>query len=329
MPFQDTPNKLTLRQSWDLPILNRWHAGLSRPLSYFGLPGPEIKDLIDWQHLLGSRTGVEVSGRTKKQRLEADETSGRLNFNIMAYGLGSGFELLRGDIEDVIINGTDDTGKVPQMNDGLAAHLMHFNYDLVNLDFNSGLGYRRESQRGDAKRVRAIKELFRRQQGQSFVFLLTVSVRHTLGEEISEYINGLRGLYNDSGWHNTIDWYLGLGEREFEYALKALVPPFIRAAAAPYMFRTTCHPPISYIGHERARMVHFAFELEAQSGNLQAFSRQNDRDLIELPLLRCDNGQITTPSKQHPNFDFGRCENFLQFLPNETKASILATIIGS
>ncbi len=140
--FRDTPNKAAIRQQWDQPILARFHDKKGTGLTYFGLPGPDIHDLLDWRDLLDSaRTGVESPGHTKMERYEADQTIGRLNLNIMVNGLGSGFQLLVADVEDVIIDGVDSKGNRPQKNDGQAAHVAHFRYDLVNLDFDGGLGY--------------------------------------------------------------------------------------------------------------------------------------------------------------------------------------------
>src|SRR5215208_2130579 len=104
MAFEDTPNKAKIRRSWDLPIIERWHTRLARPLSYFGLTGPELRDLRDWKQHVSIKTAVESLGKTKAQRKVADETIGRLLTNIMIHDISSGFQLLRGDIEDVIIN---------------------------------------------------------------------------------------------------------------------------------------------------------------------------------------------------------------------------------
>ena len=71
-------------------------------------------------------------------------------------------------------------------------HLARFSYDLVNLDFDGGLGYRSMRAHGTAKRTIAIKKLFERQEGHSFILLLTINVRHTLGEEIQEYLGNLQ-----------------------------------------------------------------------------------------------------------------------------------------
>jgi len=300
----------------------------ARQPNLFGLPGPDIHDLLDWKDLLDRfRTGVESLGRTKQQQKIAQNEMGRLATNLFVAGIDSGFELLQGDVEDIILDGLDHNGKRPQVNDGKPAHIAHFGYDVVNLDFDGGIGYRDHS--GASKRVAAIKELFERQEGHSFVLFLTINVRDTMGSEIEDYLRGLQARNRGPNWRETIGWYLDRIDGEREYKLKATVPSFIHAISESRVFRCTSRPPIAYDGYERAHMIHFAFEFEAfasdgRSANLRGFSSQDDPDLIELPLLRCEKGQLQLASMQHPGFNYSRCAIDLDFLPEELLSSILA-----
>ena len=52
--------------------------------------------------------------------------AGTLQSNILIHGLSSGFQLLRGDVEDVIINAVDSYGTPPQINDGGPAQVARF-----------------------------------------------------------------------------------------------------------------------------------------------------------------------------------------------------------
>ncbi len=323
MPFQDTPNKAAIRSRWDLALIQGWRARVGEPLAYFGLPGPEILDLLDWRDCLGRCTGVESPGSTPHERNIADETLGTLNARIMANGFGSVFQLLKGDIEDVIIHAVDAHGTAPVLNDGRPAHLARFRYDLVNLDFNSGLDYRRKA---GPQRVAAIKKLFERQEGRSFILFLTISVRDNLGDQIESYLRGWQDRDQGPGWRELLEWYLTRTRGEKAYKLKATVLSFVQAVAEPHMFRCTARPPIVYQGY-KTQMVHFAFELESCPGYLRAWSTQVDRDLIELPLLRCNEGEFNVPA-QHPGFDGARLDGCLAFLPAELRDSILSTFVS-
>src|SRR5438105_6523196 len=85
MAYANTVNKAAIRTSWDFPILRHWRETTGLSLTYFGLTGPEIWDLLDWRTVLDRRrTAVESPGHTVEERRQADETLGRLNSNIMA-----------------------------------------------------------------------------------------------------------------------------------------------------------------------------------------------------------------------------------------------------
>lgn len=316
MAYADTENKKAIRLSWDKPLLARWHSNTGKELSYLGLTGPEIHDILDWRdHLSAIRTGVESPGRTAKERLESANTIRRLNMNLMINGLSSGFQLLRADVEDIFIHALDNDKNPPQLNDGGPAQSARFAYDLLNLDFDGGLGYK--DGQGNAKRITALKKVFERQKGHSFILFLTVNHRHTLGDEIKEYIKGLQQRGSGSDWNDTLNWYLERGDGEEEYKLKITVPHLIRDAAETNGFKCVCFPPVAYVGHKSARMVHFAFELEAQISNMRFFSPDSDTDLVQLPLLRCDKGLLQMASVQHPNLHLNGLHTRLSFLAPE------------
>ncbi len=80
MPFTDTENKAAIRRVWDRALLQRWIQKQNCSyLTYFGLPGPEIHDLIDWKDLLDRRrSGAESIGRTKQEQMKARNEMGKL-----------------------------------------------------------------------------------------------------------------------------------------------------------------------------------------------------------------------------------------------------------
>lgn len=325
----NTVNKSAIRQRWDLPILEAWQDQLKRPLTYFGLPGPEIHDFLDWQAVLSAdRTGVEELGRPGKQRVKALEAMALLNLNVARHEMSSGlqlrFQLLRGSIEDIILDGVDADGNSPRLDDGAPTPRRRFRYDIVNLDFDGGFGYR--NKHGVANRVNAIKKLFERQQTHSFVLLLTINVRDTLGDEVEDYLAGLSSRRRGEGWCEEIDWHRVRRDGQREYKLKATVSSFVHAEAESRMFRFTCHPPIVYEGHEQARMLHFVFELRVHGGNLRAFSVQDDSDIIALPLIKVQNGQFILASLQPPGFHPKSLQALLSFLPEETRQAIAESL---
>src|SRR2546423_5371213 len=104
--FEGSSNKALVRRQWDLPIIEQWMKKLGHPLSYFGLPGPSISDLLDWRECLEYCTGVERLRKATEQRKEDLNTHRLILKNVMLNGIEN-FQLLRGQIEDVILDGTD------------------------------------------------------------------------------------------------------------------------------------------------------------------------------------------------------------------------------
>ena len=322
MAFADSPNKHAVRSHWDLPILERWRTAVGRQLTYFGLTGPRMLDLLAWREVLDRRRdAVEELPKNKGKRDAADEAAAALQSTAMRKGLSDGLEILRGDVGQIIMDGLDAYGVRPQMSDG-AADRSRFTYDLHNLDFDGGLAFI-EKRTGSAPRMDAIKKLFERQRGHSFVFMLTVNVRNTVGKEIQDYLDRLAS--RPAG--DAIDWYRVRGDGEVEHRLKAIVPLLVRAAAQPNGFRCLCHPPIAYTGHGSARMVHFCFELTAEDKVFAGVSSQSETDLLHLPMLEAVEGAIAFAALQHPDCVTDALPEAIGFLSPRHASGDLATLV--
>ncbi|CAN5863744.1 hypothetical protein BH23GEM7_BH23GEM7_30700 [soil metagenome] len=331
MAFEDTPNKATIRTSWDDPLIRRWAARESRPLTYFGLPGPEIRDLIAWRDMLDARrTGVEEVGSGPRGRERADAAASRMVKNAMVQGLGSGLQILRGDIADIILNATDVHGTRPLMADDQPVQHAQFRYDLINLDFDGGLGYQGSQQR-EAKRVTALKRLIERQKGHSFLLLLTLNVRHRLEDQMREFLCRLENRFGGRRDMDTaIHWFAEQGPGCQDQVLRATVPYVVRSAGELHGFDVWSHPPVAYTGHRGARMVHFAFELTWQHANLPAVSPQDESGLLGLPLIECDEGELQVCLKQSPSADLSQLPQVLDFLrPNRVHSICSVVPTGS
>jgi len=326
LAYEDTPNKATIRRAWDLPVLRQKATQLGRSLSYLGLPGPEIRDLIDWRDVLGSRTGVESMGRTRQQRDLFSAVAAQINMNVLARDLSSGFQLLRADIEDVILQGVDENGRVPQLISGGSSASAKFLYDVVNLDFDGGIGY--VNHQGSSKRASALKKVFERQEGTGFILLLTINVRHTLGGEFEEYIRGMISRAIDAETRQILELCVARPVGQLEYKMKAVVPSFIQSAAELRMFESRCLPLIVYEGHKRAKMVHFVFVLQHKPGNLKHYGTQNDRDLVSLPLIRCSGGTLQLDLSQPGCREPSSYAAQLDFLDNDLQSSILGLALN-
>lgn len=321
MAFQDTSNKATVRREWDLPILTSYADEVGRRLAYFGLPGEQIKDLIDWRDVLGYRTGVEIIGQPGKKREEELRLIHRLQTNVMIHGLGSDWQLLRGSVEDILLEGYDLDGTPPARNGGEVPLRRLYRYDLYNLDFTGGIGY--ADMRGESKRVRAIRKLFERQTGNDFLLLLTVNVRDTLGTELSTYLREESKEYHDQKLQATLSWYADVGRGMKKYKLKAALPSCFQEFARHSYFNCFCYPPLAYYGH-KAYMVHFVFKLTFVPGrNFPVARQQKVEELLNMPLVEVEDGKILVAQKQHPGFDYSQCSQYLSFLPEHIRDGAL------
>jgi hypothetical protein len=318
--FEGTKTKALIRRNWDLPILEVAAKRLGRPLNYLGLPGPLLEDLRDWKHLLGEITGIEALHTGGADRRSDQERHRRLLVNVLVYGFDR-FQLLGGMLEDIILEGRDVYKKRPKLSYLDSHGALRFNYDILNYDFFGGIGYRKQDDK--PARIEAIRSTFQRLEGTSFILLLTLNVRDTLGDELTEFLDSYRtSATSDIG--AVLSWYSGRSAGERDYKLKAAVPLFVREAAEASMFDVQVLPPISYAGSgPSARMVHFTFELTHRSTVFPLPSRQRVDELISLPMLKADESGIWLAELQHDGFDWAACQCYIAGLPVALRSAIL------
>jgi hypothetical protein len=291
--FLDTANKKAIRTTWDSPILASAGSRLSRGLAYFGMPGGDIQDLLDWKDLLGIKTCIQRVRKGNVQKDEDLEIIRQINHNIMINKIKDA-QVMRGDVEDIIISGIDQDLIAPRLSDSASGEV-RFKYDLVNLDFLGGVAYKRKagSDNVDLKtpRIKAIEELFKRQRGHNFILLLTVNVRDTFGDEPLQYLEEMATRHNSNALSSASSWCKTLEAGMKHHHLRFWLPAWIRELAEMAQFDCHCFPAVLYEGHERARMVHFAFEFRYISGrDLRIDSAQKLDTVVALPLIRVEDG---------------------------------------
>jgi hypothetical protein len=249
-------------------------------------------------------TSIERAPKSAEERRAADRVAEQILQTANENQLFDRVELLRGSVEDIICDGLDVFGAPVPHSVGEHAHDSQFEYDLYNLDFTGGLGYRAKT--GKPKRIRSLEKLFQRQSGRDFILLLTINVRDTLRETVVEYLERLRGDVGD-----ILDWYIARQDGEYDHQLKAAVPLFLRTHAEAAGFDCTFLPPVSYIGFEEARLVHFVCRFKAASNVFPATSVQTRADVVGLPLIDCKDGVLRVSTLQHPQFSLQRCRAML------------------
>ena len=264
-----------------------------------------MHDVIDWRDLLTRDvTAVEEPGRHFYDNLS--------RMYDVARAIDVDFELLRAKVEMVIIRGTDLDNVRPRRV-SIVEGRYRFAYDVVNLDFDGGLG-------NVLARHRAIQALFAAQQQTAFTLLITYNVRHQVHVAVAQELQNLRSQLGGDG-DRAIDWYAAT-ERPETLRLKAIVPAIVAASAAAVQLDCVAYPPVRYIGHKKATMMHFVFDMSPRAKAFRGHT-QSSRDLVTLPLIDVVDGNLHVSKQQDPLYNEPRCEAALGFLPAEVQNAIL------
>ena len=133
--------------------------------------------------------------------------------------------------------------------------------------------------------------------------MLTLNVRHTLGEELSSYLSGQANELSLAGSQDIFTWYSAqnAATRSEHQKIKAVVTLFVRQVAHVNSFDCYCYPPIYYEGWKE-HLIHFVFTLIPKGTILPSFSIQTLDNVIKLPLLTLVNGNIDFADQQYPGF---------------------------
>jgi hypothetical protein len=308
MAFVDTDNKRVIRRVWDRAILSRRREPMDRNLYYFGLTGPEMHDILDWIDLLHR----DVTAVEEQSKHFFDNLSSMMD---IAAVHDINLEVLRAKVERIFESGRSLDNERPRRGVIQDNRLSSLSYDLVNLDFDGGLG-------NVLVRHRSIEALLRAQAETPFTLFITYNVRSHLQEQIADELANLKQQIEPDG-EGIVAWY----ERDQcpEAArLKAIVPVVISTAAATALMDCRPYPPIRYVGY-RTTLVHFAFDLTPRPNVLRAH-HPSMRTLATLPLLDSIDGKLRVSALQDPGFSRDRCCSELDFLPDSEKAAIIATM---
>lgn len=284
--FAGSSGKQVIRCKWDLPIISKVSGSiLKEPLNYFGLPGPLIEDLLDWKDFIAQTTAVEKQG--------SFDVIHDLKLNIMRYGFAQrGFQLLLGDIDDVLLTGRDSINQQPQCEW----------YHLINLDYCGGWLYKGKS--GKSKRIEALGALFelqkhkalqlwRREPGRkcSFLLFLTINVRSNDRGEIPQYTKKyIAKIVDDKKLAEAIRCIPEEGHEH--WFLKFYVTHNVIEMAKARQLTAYVWPPV-YYGTRPSYLVHFAFYFSFKAGqDAIAVPYQLHSTIMRLPLLTIGKDEI-------------------------------------
>jgi len=237
MPFVSTKSKDLIREQYDKNIIKEVSQQKKKALIYFGLPGWRMLDVLCWKDYLEKIIAVE---RNEEYRHFLLTTAFHNN-------LDAQLQLLGGDIDDSLINGRDDFG----------TPFAEQTFDLVNLDYEGGIFYK--DLKGDSKRINAIKKLLERQSigKRDFLLLSTFNSRNRDEKEFDSTLDTIHSVLASYRIDSTdaIKWYKNA---RYDFKIKIYFLYVLGRIASGNRFSCSFHPPVTYQGSSKIRMVHFA-----------------------------------------------------------------------
>lgn len=278
-PQKFTLNKQVVRDLQCETITKYFGQSLGR-LAYFGLPSSSLDDVVQWSPFLGSITAVERGENGKEWELQHD-----LELQAFKNGLFDRLTLLRGDIDDVLLQGKDSLGTK-----------VSFPFDIISLDYSGGLFY---ANKGELKRLKAIDAVFQHQgePGRNFLFFLSCNLDSIDQGEVKNTFSNIRTTLNRKGSNGDEVLDAFLKHPLDEARLKLYVPYAVNQFAAKSRFHCETQDVIFYTGNLKTRMMAFRFFVKHDARTTTPREpRERLAQIVNAPMVEIIEGQqkITT-----------------------------------
>jgi hypothetical protein len=271
-----TSNKQVVRDLQCEAVRQRFSDRLGS-LSYFGLPSSSVEDVAQWSPLLQRITAVERGEAGKEWELQHE-----LLANAFRLGFSRKLNLLRGDIDDILLSDADSYGNRP-----------FWPYDIVSLDYSGGLFYRDKA--AHLCRLEAIKRLFQRQAAagaNEFLVLLSFNLDQIDQHEVRGALEIIRRDLKRFGCaaDQVIDGYL---QHPYEQArLKLYVMNLASRLAVQDSFDSESEAPIFYKGNRGTEMMAFRFYIKRSSRTFAPSSpKERLNQIVNRRMIEIANGK--------------------------------------
>lgn len=281
-----TLNKQKVREM-DATLIERHFKGTLGNLRYIGLPASTLTDLAQWKEYFNHFSVVERGQPDQEFICQHD-----LMLSAMRLGISRRLSLLRGDLDDILLNGKDTFG-----------NSVKYPFDVVSLDYSGGILYKTSS--GKAKRPESISKLCEEQAHYNRDFLLFLSTNMDIQDqgEVKSTFDEIERDLSKMGIDVTKTTRAYRDHPLLEARLKVYVPYMMRNLSSRW-FRCTTFKPIYYVGNKETRMMHFSFWLERTEEAVAGKpNRQTIIQLLDLPVFECKDGNL-----QQTNFDIAVVE---------------------
>jgi hypothetical protein len=270
-----TPNKQKVREM-NLRLIERYFKDRKGDLRYLGLPASTMTDVLQWQSYFQHFSAVERGRPGEECRYQHD-----LMLTAMQHGLADRLELLRGDMDEILLSGIDDF-----------SNCVLYPFDVVSLDYSGGLIYKNDS--GRAKRAESIESLLREQstRNQDFLLLISCNLDNEDRGEIRRVFHDIERELEKLGVNASESIPAYLSHELEEARLKVYVSYLIGRLSARWYQCEHCKP-IYYEGNRGTRMMHFSMWLKRTAEYVAGRpSRQTLVHILNLPAFHCAGGEL-------------------------------------
>lgn len=288
--FKNTKNKEIVR-TIDKKYISELYREYQRKLTYFGLPGKDILDILNWREYIGCVHAVE-RGKEERIGIQKRLTEFKFEKNAAIYPFELG-ELLR--------------------NQALCDHLLK--YELVNFDFEGVLVSNKKTEKSYKIKENStgiIKNMLELQKGkfnfnEKWIFLLTFYATRNSTKELDTFIDDMiEALPNISLLQNSnideICNYLKNQNTKQGAKMAVIIPIWLLQECGGFDIevKEICY----YYGSNNSPMIHFVFLIIERKRSMQ--NLLNIEKIKEIPLqkIKCiKNGEVETNNLGIPIFE--------------------------
>src|SRR5688572_3080888 len=97
-------------------MIDRFSQEVHQRLACFGLPGTDMRDLIDWKNFIEQITCIEYLDKKNGDGRDGQlQTISKLMSNLVLHGFQQKWEVRKGKLEDIIFDGADIDGNQPAL----------------------------------------------------------------------------------------------------------------------------------------------------------------------------------------------------------------------
>jgi hypothetical protein len=270
-----THNKQIVREM-NTKIIERYLGTRKGSLRYLGLPASTLTDIIMWNEFFEHFSAVERGKPGEEYRYQHG-----LMLTAMQKGIAGRLTLLRGDLDEILLNGRDKFG-----------NLVLYPYDVVSLDYSGGIVYKDAS--GKARRPESIGRLLEEQatKDQNFLLFVSTNLDNEDQGEIRNVLLDIERELNKLGINSSPTIKGLVGHELHEARLKVYVPYLISNLAGRW-YQCEYAKPIFYEGNRGTRMMNFSAWLKRTMEFVVGRpSRQTIIHILNLTAYCCTNGEL-------------------------------------